>query len=87
MDRNGIMVSGSSKQGIIGGEAASRSGRGGDCGGSGLEREDSPGLDVRACLEGMALRGGRRCLGEGGGGGGGGRGKDPLLYYTYGKED
>ena len=33
---------------------------------SGLEREDSPGPDVQARLEGGALRGGRGCIGEGG---------------------
>ena len=34
--------------------------------GSGLEREDSPGPDVRARLEGGGLRGGLGCIGEGG---------------------
>ena len=74
------------------GEVASQPGRGGDCGGMGLEREDSLRPDVRACLEGGALRGGRGFSGEGergggGGGGGGDGGQDPVLYYTCGKED
>ena len=56
------------------GEVASQPGRGGDCGGMGLEWEDSLRPDVRARLEGGALRGGRGFSGEGGRGGGGGGG-------------
>ena len=44
----------------------------------GLEREDSPRLDVRARLEGSALRGGLGCIGEGG------RGPTRVLYRLDG---